>query len=325
MNKEFKILSTLSTLTLIIYIFFPNIKDDEINENSQLQKIENESIAENKTDKKLEDFLLTFDIVRVSQSGETVIAGKSEPNISIDLLNKNKIITTLESDENGEWVWVSEEPLVEEYLELKLKYKDPLGNVFFSDQTIVVLNDSKPNVSPIVVKILSSNNEKIDFLNLEYVSDGLTLDLANISPNGILSLSGRTLSGHELNLESPNLKNKKFFSNENGHWSISFKTNKNHQDKVRIFTKIQDEVISLSFDLSKFNFESTKNSLEFKKNQIIVKEGNSLWRIARQTMGSGIFYSQIFKNNKKKIKNPDLIFPGQVFNIPILTNKISYE
>ena len=30
MNKEFKILSILSTLTLITYILFPNIKDDEV-------------------------------------------------------------------------------------------------------------------------------------------------------------------------------------------------------------------------------------------------------------------------------------------------------
>jgi len=77
--------------------------------------------------------------------------------------------------------------------------------------------------------------------------------------------------------------------------------------------------------LSKFNYEFTNNSLELKNNQIIVKEGNSLWRIARKTMGNGIFYSKIFKNNHIKIKNPDLIYPGQVFNIPKLTNKISYE
>ena len=51
MNKEFKILSILSTLTLITYILFPNIKDDEVNENGQLQKIEKESVAENKTNK----------------------------------------------------------------------------------------------------------------------------------------------------------------------------------------------------------------------------------------------------------------------------------
>ena len=49
-----------------------------------------------------------------------------------------------------------------------------------------------------------------------------------------------------------------------------------------------------------------------------MQNGNSLWRIARKTLGGGIFYSEIFKNNVDKITNPNLIFPGQVFNIPNL-------
>ena len=60
-------------------------------------------------------------------------------------------------------------------------------------------------------------------------------------------------------------------------------------------------------------------------NEIIVEPGNSLWRIARKTMGGGIFYSEIYKNNLMRIKNPDLIYPGQVFNIPKIRKNISYE
>ena len=48
---------------------------------------------------------------------------------------------------------------------------------------------------------------------------------------------------------------------------------------------------------------------------------NSLWRIARKTLGGGIFYTEIYKNNLAKIKNPNLIYPGQVFNIRIRRNK----
>jgi nucleoid-associated protein YgaU len=52
--------------------------------------------------------------------------------------------------------------------------------------------------------------------------------------------------------------------------------------------------------------------------EVIVKNGNILWRIARKTLGGGVYYSEIYKNNMKEIENPDLIFPGQVFNIPKL-------
>ena len=40
------------------------------------------------------------------------------------------------------------------------------------------------------------------------------------------------------------------------------------------------------------------------------------WRIARRVYGSGFSYTQIFQANKGRIVDPDLIYPGQVFEIP---------
>ena len=48
----------------------------------------------------------------------------------------------------------------------------------------------------------------------------------------------------------------------------------------------------------------------------VVQPGNSLWRIARRTYGNGLRYSVIYAANKTQIRNPDLIYPGQVFAIP---------
>jgi nucleoid-associated protein YgaU len=52
------------------------------------------------------------------------------------------------------------------------------------------------------------------------------------------------------------------------------------------------------------------------KVRIIVQPGNSLWRIARRSLGAGTRYTIIYKANKGQISNPDLIYPGQVFNVP---------
>ncbi len=49
---------------------------------------------------------------------------------------------------------------------------------------------------------------------------------------------------------------------------------------------------------------------------IVVQPGNSLWRIARRTLGDGINYHVIYQANKSQIRDPDLIYPGQVFTIP---------
>jgi nucleoid-associated protein YgaU len=49
---------------------------------------------------------------------------------------------------------------------------------------------------------------------------------------------------------------------------------------------------------------------------ITVQPGFTLWRIAKEHLGKGIEYVEIFDDNKTQIKNPDLIYPGQVFLIP---------
>ena len=43
---------------------------------------------------------------------------------------------------------------------------------------------------------------------------------------------------------------------------------------------------------------------------------NTLWKIAKQFYGNGSQYSKIVSANSDKIKNPNLIYPGQVFSIP---------
>jgi len=49
---------------------------------------------------------------------------------------------------------------------------------------------------------------------------------------------------------------------------------------------------------------------------VIVQPGNSLWRIAHRTYGSGFRYSVIYQSNADQIRDPDLIYPGQVFMLP---------
>ena len=50
--------------------------------------------------------------------------------------------------------------------------------------------------------------------------------------------------------------------------------------------------------------------------QITVQTGNTLWGIARERYGEGRLYVEVFDANRDRIRNPDLIFPGQVFALP---------
>ena len=77
----------------------------------------------------------------------------------------------------------------------------------------------------------------------------------------------------------------------------------------------------LTYDQAEIQRRFKNTNFEFYDDRIVVQKGNSLWRIARKTLGGGIFYTEIYKNNLAKIKNPNLIYPGQVFNIPIKRNR----
>ncbi|ETX29553.1 hypothetical protein RISW2_23740 [Roseivivax isoporae LMG 25204] len=49
---------------------------------------------------------------------------------------------------------------------------------------------------------------------------------------------------------------------------------------------------------------------------VTVQPGNTLWAIARAQYGDGILYVRVFEANAGQIRDPDLIYPGQVFSIP---------
>ena len=48
----------------------------------------------------------------------------------------------------------------------------------------------------------------------------------------------------------------------------------------------------------------------------VVQSGDTLWAIAKKYYGNGNQYTKIFNANKDKIKNPNLIYPGQKLVIP---------
>ncbi|RKF17259.1 LysM peptidoglycan-binding domain-containing protein [Roseovarius spongiae] len=49
---------------------------------------------------------------------------------------------------------------------------------------------------------------------------------------------------------------------------------------------------------------------------VTVQPGNTLWAISRENYGEGILYVRVYEANKDRIRDPDLIYPGQIFNVP---------
>jgi len=47
-----------------------------------------------------------------------------------------------------------------------------------------------------------------------------------------------------------------------------------------------------------------------------VQPGSTLWAISREHYGEGVLYVRVFEANRERIRDPDLIYPGQVFALP---------
>ncbi len=56
--------------------------------------------------------------------------------------------------------------------------------------------------------------------------------------------------------------------------------------------------------------------IEMLDGKLVIQPGENLWRIARHVYGHGIRYTVIYLANRSQIRNPDLIYPGQIFAVP---------
>ncbi|MEE2695398.1 MAG: LysM peptidoglycan-binding domain-containing protein [Pseudomonadota bacterium] len=327
MKKELITLTFLSTIIVLVYFLFPDFQDNRKKKDDN--SFGNENVISEETIKDIvndDEFVpLTFDIVRITKQGDAVVAGKSVPNVQVQLLDDGKKIAEFFSDVNGEWVWVSDFPLGKGLRSFRLKYIDKDGKEHMSDQTVVILNDNDKVTKPIVVKFLSNDHKNLDILNLDSLDNGLSLDLVDYAPDGKLAFSGRTLPNNEIRFIISNKLLGTSMSNEFGNWKFISNIIDLSSNHMTIITKINNQELSLQFNQLDLNKSLDFQNLSQSKKKFVVESGNSLWRIARKTMGGGVYYTEIFKNNLKQIKDPDKIFPGQVLNIPNVKKILFYE
>lgn len=95
--------------------------------------------------------------------------------------------------------------------------------------------------------------------------------------------------------------------------TIKLKQYKNYGTKlVNIKTQQQATVQVTTASVKKSRPTETAPSLK----TYTVKQGDTLWAIAKKCLGNGSRYTEIYNLNKNKISNPNLIYPGQVLTLP---------
>ena len=108
----------------------------------------------------------TFDIVRVEPTGDTVIAGVSEPDATVELLDGEgfgaEAVATAKANARGEWAMSLDKPLQPGAHDLAIRTTSAdKKTVTLSDQRVAVAVPAKPTEQPLVVISSSGEASKI--------------------------------------------------------------------------------------------------------------------------------------------------------------------
>jgi nucleoid-associated protein YgaU len=282
----------------------------------------------------------SFDIVRVSPRGDTVVAGRAEPNAEVVLRDGGTEIGRARADERGEWVILPEKPLNRGNRELDLEATLPGGaKVKSKDVVVLAVPDTAPQASaaagdakprpdqpvaeqPMAVLMPRDGDGTGRLLQRSDptgVSEGpLSLEVIDYDDQGRVSLSGRARAGKEVRIYLDNdlIATARPDPDRGGIWVVT-PEGRIPEGKATLRVDLVDEGGKVLARLeTPFSRAASPMMLPEGQTYVVIQPGDYLWRIARATYGQGIRYTTIFEANRDQIRNPDLIYPGQVFVLP---------
>lgn len=255
-----------------------------------------------------------FDIVRVSPDGVGVVAGRASPGAEVELLADGEVVARTEASETGEFAIVTTEPLEEGSRTLTLAARSADGVVARSADPVIIVAPAAPRSAPIVLR---SNRESPELLQRPAAPEELdvTLDSITYGDVGAVTLSGRATSGRTVRIYLDGVFVGEAVAGEDGVWNLTM------GDDVAPgnYTLRVDEVTESGRVLSRIESpfqRATDEAILVSAGQVVVQPGNSLWRIASRVYGEGTLYTEIYQANVEQIRDPDLIYPGQIFALP---------
>lgn len=145
--------------------------------------------------------------------------------------------------------------------------------------------------------------------------DGVAVDSLDYDKGGHVALGGRGVPGAAVQLYLDNILVGRAHTDPNGHWRLS----PDRPIDPGLYTLRADQVSAAGKVTARVEMPVQVSEVPpdmADGRSVVVQPGNSLWRIARRTLGDGVRYTQIYQANREQIRDPDMIYPGQIFAIP---------
>lgn len=260
----------------------------------------------------------SFDIVRVDPRGTAVVAGRAAPGAQVALMAADRRIAEVEADGGGEWVMIINDPLPAGSAELSLLMTTAEGQEIRSEQVVVVSVPESRDETPLVVLGRPGEASRVLQSPFDGVATGpLALETVDYDESGTVIFSGRATPDLRVRVLADGERVGEVRADEDGRWSLEAGAAFEPGVYDLQIDMLDEEgrvtaVIVLPFERAGPEQAVAARS----EGRVVVQPGNSLWRIARRLYGDGFQYTVIYDANREQIRDPNLIYPGQVFNAP---------
>ncbi|MCQ2581110.1 MAG: LysM peptidoglycan-binding domain-containing protein [Alphaproteobacteria bacterium] len=251
-----------------------------------------------------------FDIVRIGNDGKIVIAGRWKPDTRVSVYTNKKLVATLITDDNGEFVYAPTRAWAAGNYTVYLM--DVATHTKSEDKVFLYISDAGMENS---VSLLMTRDGSRVLQAPTMLRDGdLSVSKIDYMDNGRMVITGDGL---------PRLRVSVMLNDEVlGTARISDYKHFGLGADVGDLTPGDEYTLSVRMHDGDGNIISTITH-KFIMPQMTgdddtyytVRRGDCLWIIARNFMRRGILFSMIAARNN--IENPDLIFPKQKLNIPV--------
>jgi hypothetical protein len=278
----------------------------------------------------------SFDIIRIDQNCDLVAAGRAEPNAIVSLFVGADKTGEVTASAGGEWVFTSSKPLPSGSQTVNLSARNPNGEELESGSLVIMnvpdctipADDRAPAIAMLVPKEDATGLGNGETAKLLQVPDAkgdvseakdLSLGSVNYDDKGTLELSGRGQPGNQITVYVNNQPVGTAIVDSEGNWSLipdeSIPAG-NHTLRIDQHDENGKVISRVELPFQKTPASDVVLAQESGNLSAIVQPGNSLWRIARRVYGEGMEYTVIYQANQDQIRDPDLIYPGQIFTLP---------
>jgi hypothetical protein len=285
----------------------------------------------------------SFDVVRVDPAGALVIAGRAASGSEVTVTSNGQVIGTGTADENGEWVILPDAPIPAGNHELGLSARLPDGRSLDADrQVMLAVPETGKNVAgestqttggslavlvprdssggavvlqqPPVAAPAATQPAAAKAEPQGIASGALVLDTVDYDDKGQVIIGGRGAVGATIQVYLDNDLIGATTVDGVGRWqvtptaSVAPRLHTLRVDQTGVDGKVAARLESPFLRAALVELPADQ--------AFVVQPGNNLWRIARRSYGEGLRYTDIYQANRSQIRDPDLIYPGQVFTIP---------